>query len=175
MTASPYEPYDVDVEDVITGIEQNSYFDGSDDVTFTVTAPEGYYVQFVSYPYVTSGSNFTQIEADEDGTYTIPASVFEAGDNTTDGYTLRINVRLHENPEITFGTGDQYVLVDNSTITSSSAFSVEYGGDFSFQVQTGYRPSATGVTFTMGDSVNGYVTWTVTDVTEDIAISVSNS
>ena len=175
VTASPYEPYDGDVEDVITGIEQNSYFDGSDDVTFTVTAPEGYYLQFVSYPYVTSGSNFTQIEADEDGTYTIPASVFEAGDNTTDGYTLRINVRLHENPEITFGTGDQYVLVDNSTITSSSAFSVEYGGDFSFQVQTGYRPSATGVTFTMGDSVNGYVTWTVTDVTEDIAISVSNS
>ena len=114
VTASPYEPYDGDVEDVITGIEQNSYFDGSDDVTFTVTAPDGYYVQFVSYSYVTSGSSFTQIEADEDGTYTIPASVFEAGD-TTDGYTLRINVRLHENPEITFTSGAQYVLVDNST------------------------------------------------------------
>ena len=172
VTASPYEPYDGDVEDVITGIEQNSYFDGSDDVTFTVTAPDGYYVQFVSYSYVTSGSSFTQIEADEDGTYTIPASVFEAGD-TTDGYTLRINVRLHENPEITFTSGAQYVLVDNSTISTSSAFSVEYGGDFTFLVRSGYTPSATDVTFTMGETVNDYVTWTVTDVTEDIEISVS--
>ena len=163
------DPYngDADVDEIVVGLAENSYFDPTEDVTFSVVAPEGYYVEFVAWSYGNAGGT---VDPDADGSYTISASAL--AENTDASPKLVIGVRLHENPEITFtGSAASDVLVNDSTV-SSGTVSVEYGGSITFSVPTGTSVSASGTDMTRSDGATGYTNWTISDVTADITITV---
>ena len=61
---------DVDAEDVIIGISENSYFDNTEDVTFTVQIPDGYHLELVNW-MLAGDASATELTADENGVYTI--------------------------------------------------------------------------------------------------------
>ena len=168
------DPYtgDADVDEIVVGLAENSYFDPGEDVTFSVVAPEGYYVQYVAWSYGNASGTMYPTEA-EDGSYTISASAL--AENTAENPKLVIGVRLHENPEITFtGSAASDVLVNDSTV-SSGTVSVEYGGSITFSVPTGTSVSASGTDMTRSDGATGYTNWTISDVTADITITVGTA
>ena len=93
---------DVDAEDVIIGISENSYFDNTEDVTFTVQIPEDYHLERVTW-MLAGDASATELTADENGVYTIASE--DLADVDSGSNKLIIGVRLEANPTVTFSSG----------------------------------------------------------------------
>ena len=93
---------DVDAEDVIIGISENSYFDNTEDVTFTVQIPDGYHLELVNW-MLAGDASATELTADENGVYTIASE--DLADVDSGSNKLIIGVRLEANPTVTFSSG----------------------------------------------------------------------
>ena len=93
---------DVDAEDVIIGISENSYFDNTEDVTFTVQIPDGYHLELVNW-MLAGDDSATELTADENGVYTIDSA--DLADVDSGSNKLIIGVRLEANPTVTFSSG----------------------------------------------------------------------
>ena len=90
---------DVDAEDVIIGISENSYFDNTEDVTFTVQIPEDYHLERVTW-MLAGDASATELTADENGVYTIASE--DLADVDSGSNKLIIGVRFVANPTVTF-------------------------------------------------------------------------
>ena len=93
---------DVDAEDVIIGISENSYFDNTEDVTFTVQIPDGYHLELVNW-MLAGDASATELTADENGVYTIASE--DLADVDSGSNKLIIGVRFVANPTVTFSSG----------------------------------------------------------------------
>ena len=93
---------DVDAEDVIIGISENSYFDNTEDVTFTVQIPEDYHLERVTW-MLAGDASATELTADENGVYTIASE--DLADVDSGSNKLIIGVRFVANPTVTFSSG----------------------------------------------------------------------
>src|SRR5699024_8884544 len=93
---------DVDAEDVISGISENSYFDTTEDVTFTVQIPEDYHLQRVTWMLAGCAAP-PVLTADEHGACTIASD--ELAEVDSGSTKLRIGVRFVAKPPVTFSSG----------------------------------------------------------------------
>ena len=93
---------DVDAEDVIIGISENSYFDNTEDVTFTVQIPEDYHLERVTW-MLAGDASATELTADENGVCTIASE--DLADVDSGSNKLIIGVRFVANPTVTFSSG----------------------------------------------------------------------
>ena len=151
----------------VKGLKENSYFDKNEDVSFTVTAPSGSYVNYVNYK-IGSGSAKV-ITPDEDGIYTIKAADLATANTTTD--TLVIGVNVKTNPVVTFsGTG---YAEDGSQLPATKT--VDYNGSVTFKTAAGKAVTvdtpANG-TLKMGATADGWTTWTLSDITGNLTVNI---
>ena len=152
-------------------LEKDDVFDESKGLTFTVTAESGYYIAEVKWKVAENGSSGTSsvINPTEEGgnTYSLTAKQLTGIGSDK---KLYITVTVKENPTVTFtGTPVQ----KDGTSGWVNEITVEHGKDLTFHLQTaGTVTPDKDDAGNYGELQGAGTTWTLTDVTGDIEVTI---
>ena len=163
---------DVDAEDVIIGISENSYFDNTEDVTFTVQIPDGYHLELVNW-MLAGDDSATELTADENGVYTIDSA--DLADVDSGSNKLIIGVRLEANPTVTFSSGvTAWDAETGASLGSSTLSKVNEDGTYYLEFTCSDANLSTNAGSLSRQGSNGDYVYTLTNI-PDSGATISSS
>ena len=149
-------------------LEVNELFDTNADLSFTATAPAGYYITGFRYRVGDSPAEFTTV-TDSDGNFTIGKDALSGVSNLN---KLNIHVLVTPNPVVTFEDGMAKEVDSGAGWTQS--ISVEHGDTLYFNLQkAGTVTIDSQYADNYGELHGSDDYWYITNVTGDITATVS--